>query len=144
MSSATTMGGSTTAPCARPSSNAGTGRPPRKSIQTDVSTTRPLTRFVQVDLELDLPAQCHRLAVGTCAAYEMEPGHESVSDALARYLHRIFEQVAWDVGGHSARLGHTMILMFVLTAVNTLCGGFGLGSTAGHPGSASERRRRER
>ena len=45
-------GGSTTKPPASASSSAGTSRPAKKSIQTEVSTTTPLTRLLEVDVQL--------------------------------------------------------------------------------------------
>ena len=46
------------------SSKVGTSRPAKKSIQTDVSTTRPVTQFLEVDVEPQLAFESHRFLIG--------------------------------------------------------------------------------
>src|SRR5688572_30074629 len=89
-SSATTRGGRTTNPPARASSSAGTSRPAKKSIQTEVSTTTPLTRLLEVDLEPQLPLELHRLLERPPLADEPEPFDERLGDPLPGHCHRVF------------------------------------------------------
>jgi len=117
-SSATTIGGNATMPWASPSSSAEAGRPEKKSIQTDVSTTRPLTRLVQVDLQVDLASQGHGLLVSARSAHHPKTRDERLRDAFAGHVHGGVEQIAGEVGRHTARLGHTVILTSILITVN--------------------------
>src|SRR5581483_6697749 len=116
-SSAATIGGRTAAPCARASSSVGTGRPAKKSIQLDVSTTT-LTRLLEVDLQLELAPQGARLIVRPCPADEPQAFDQRLRDPLSRDAHGVVEQVAGKVRGDPACV-HTGMLMSVHMTVNT-------------------------
>src|SRR5262249_26574054 len=98
-SSATTTGGSTTSPCARASSSEGVGTPAKKSIQTDVSATTPLTGHLEVDVEVELSTERHGLLVGSGAPDESKSLDEGVGDPPAGHSHRVTQKIGGGGGG---------------------------------------------
>src|SRR5262249_60823386 len=104
-SSATTTGGSTTSPCARASSSEGVGTPAKKSIQTDVSATTPLTGHLEVDVEVELSTERHGLLIGSGAPDESKSLDEGVGDPPAGHSHRVTQKIGGGGWGWGPRPG---------------------------------------
>jgi hypothetical protein len=117
-SSAITTGGTTTSPPARASSNAGLGRPEKKSIQTEVSTTT-LTRLTHVYFKLDLASQGHGLLVGAGTAQPLQTFNKSLGDPFTGDSHGISQNVLGEICSDPS---HLFILIYIMTLVNTTGG----------------------
>jgi hypothetical protein len=79
-------------PLASASSSIAVARPEKKSIQTDVSTTTPLTRLLQIDRQRDLTAECERPLVRTMPLDLLEALDQCLGDPFASRSHGVIEQ----------------------------------------------------
>src|SRR5204862_1422639 len=68
--------------------------------------SRALSGGLEVDLELDLAAEGHRLLVRPATLHELETLDERFRDALARDLDRLLEEVLRQVCRHALDADH--------------------------------------
>jgi len=81
--------------------------------------TPPLTRFLEVDMDLDLSSQGKRLLEGSPSADELQTLDDGLSDALAAHFLRLSEEVFGQVCRDPPRARHSSMLQTVCIVVNT-------------------------
>src|SRR4029453_19639822 len=84
--------------------------PGSQAIQLDVSTTRALTRDLEIHVQMDPPPERLRLSRGCAPLYEREAGDERFGDALPGGLRRLIEEIDRQVCRDPAGPVHIMIL----------------------------------
>lgn len=136
------MTGKKTRPSRRASSILESPRPANHETQLDVSTTRALTRDLEVDVELELPLQAGGLTRRPRSPDELQTLYESLGQASAGDSGRFLEKTHGKVRCHPARRIHTVILIIIRIAVERwpACqrlrdlNGLAFSDARGHPG----------
>src|SRR5215210_506095 len=84
------------------------------------STISSLTRHVQVEVEVELPAERDRLLVGASPAHKLQALDQGLGDPLVRHAHGFPQEILRHVGGDMPHRPHSSIMPAVQKPVKNI------------------------